>query len=245
MVQSRSRTALNVFIEIFGFIPPDRSVLDGCSPVEPGTVLTIDLDSGRMTTATLRPAALDYQPVTLAEVEERLDALLQQAIERRLDNNPFPTALLSGGIDSTVVVEKMIQVCRSRGLPFRLLTLGAVIPFTNDEFYARYAAHRLGVRLEIIRPGSEPLSDFVQEALDHQDEPLAMLSFMPLYRLVKSAAEHSRILIGGDGGDEVFLGYGQAKDWTCHRSSNSDSRPNLWPTDATDLDVGLGMADSY
>jgi asparagine synthetase B (glutamine-hydrolysing) len=55
----------------------------------------------------------------------------------------------------------------------------------------------------------------VFDALDHQDEPLAMLSFIPLYRLVKAAGQRP-ILIGGDGGDEIFLGYGKAETGLKH-----------------------------
>ncbi len=51
-------------------------------------------------------------------------------------------------------------------------------------------------------------------ALDLQDEPLGMISFFPLALLIKRAKDYGKILLTGDGADEVFLGYGQPNDWT-------------------------------
>ena len=195
-----------------GFIPPGQSALAGCKPVEPGCILAIDIDDGTINSRLLNLETCSA-PSDDREVYDQFDNLFREAVERRLDNNPSPTALLSGGIDSTVVVEEVARICKKRSLPLQVLTLGSVIPMTNDEFYARYAARKIGVPLDIIRLTSEPIQKLVFDALDHQDEPLAMLSFIPLYRLVKAAGQYSRIVIGGDGGDEIFLGYGKAEDW--------------------------------
>jgi asparagine synthase (glutamine-hydrolysing) len=197
----------------WGFLPPIRTALQACRPVPAGCIVQIDIESGTVSEHPLRPAAADAPAATLAEAEAEINVLLRQAVERRLDNNPSPAILLSGGIGSTVVADVTARHCRQHGRKLCVLTLGSAVPLTNDEFYARYAAWKLGLPLEIIRFARKPIEDHVATALEHQDEPLGMISFLPLYLLVTAAAQHCRILIGGDGGDEVFLGYGQPQDW--------------------------------
>ncbi|HEV3115570.1 MAG TPA: asparagine synthase C-terminal domain-containing protein, partial [Gemmataceae bacterium] len=94
------------------------------------------------------------------------------------------------------------------------LTLGSFIPLGLDEKYARYAAWRLGIPLEVLPRRIPRLDEEVVWALDLQDEPMGMISFFPLALLLKRAKSYGKILLTGDGGDEVFLGYGKPGDWT-------------------------------
>ena len=70
---------------------------------------------------------------------------MDQAVSRRLHNNPNPVSLLSGGIDSTVITARVQKFGGGAAL-----TLGSFIPLGLDEKYARYAAWRLGVPLEVL-----------------------------------------------------------------------------------------------
>jgi asparagine synthase (glutamine-hydrolysing) len=198
------------------YIPPWRSVFRGVTPVLPGELLELDWH-GRVVRR-MRcepPAQVLYAGESASEVGENVSTLLRQAVSRRLQNNPHPTLLLSGGIDSTVVTA-VTAALRHGGetAPLQTLTLGAVIPGTQDEGYARYAAWRLGVPLTILRPHrTRRLSEHVLRALETQDEPLGMPSYFLLHQLVEAAARYGHVLLTGDGGDEVFLGYGTPAAW--------------------------------
>jgi asparagine synthetase B (glutamine-hydrolysing) len=95
----------------------------------------------------------------------------------------------------------------------RAITMASRLGLSPDERYARYAGRRISCPLEgvYIRPSS--LADDVSWSLSLQDEPMGMISFFMLAQLVRAAKKHSRILLTGDGGDEVFLGYAKAGDW--------------------------------
>jgi asparagine synthase (glutamine-hydrolysing) len=198
------------------YVPPHTSALADAAPVLPGQLLELDWSGQLVGAQTCRPEpARRYAGEPLPEVQATVRELLDAAVRRRMDGPHTPTLLLSGGIDSTVVAESVGRVAAETGrfADRQVLTLGALVPLANDERYARYAARRLGTGLTRIRPDLARLGDSVHRALDLQDEPLGMVSFFLLERLVAAAARHGRILLTGDGGDEVFLGYGQPADW--------------------------------
>jgi asparagine synthase (glutamine-hydrolysing) len=199
-----------------GFIRPDLAVWEGVKPVLPGEIVELDWTGHEVSRRRQCPKPVKmYVGEDLEEVLRTLDGLLERAVKLRLQDNPSPAVLCSGGIDSTVVTMMAARIERQGGLdkPLKILTLGAMVPLTNDERYARYAAWRLGKKIEVVRPELRSLSKSILDCLDTQDEPLGMISFFPFWRLVHAVSSHSRILISGEGGDEFFLGYASPERW--------------------------------
>ena len=227
-----------------GFVPPDRSLLPGMAPVAPGECLELDWESQLLKRHDCSPVPeVLYSGEPLGQVTTTISRLCHQAVQRRLENNnPTPTALLSGGIDSTVLVKHASALCanhhKSRHL--KTLSLGALIPGTNDELYARYAAHRIGVRVTTLRLRAAGLVDSVVAALEHQDEPLGMPSYYFLHELVRASATHSRILLTGDGGDELFLGYRAPGEWV----GTPEQRQTSKPTGTAEIGAALDVQES-
>lgn len=216
-----------------GFIHPDATVLQGAKPVLPGECIQLDWRGAEISRQRWEPSpAALYQGETVVEVERKVAALLENSVRLRLNNNPSPTVLLSGGVDSTVITALAATAGPGNNPPkdFKALSLASVIPFTNDEPYARHAARRLGLRVRWVRPSLHRLGETVIQALDLQDEPLGGISFFLLERLVRAASEHSRILLTGDGGDEVFLGYGRPADWKSEGASSGGNRVPCGPS---------------
>lgn len=207
-----------------GYISPDSCAVIGGRPVLPGTVLEFDYHGHAISNHRIETTPLvRYRGEPTAEVAHTIHELLVQAVEQRLENNPHPTALLSGGIDSTVVTELAAE--RLRGgdeRALKVITLGSMIPCTQDEYYARYAAKRLGLDVEIVHPPRRNLLDAITRAMSVQDEPLGMPSYFFLFQLIEAAAVRGRVLLTGDGGDEVFLGYRPLPDWQHHQLDASD-----------------------
>ncbi len=197
------------------FVPVSTSALSGARPVLPGEVLELDWQGNLIREGRLElEKSYIYKGESLEEVKEVVGSLLETAVKRRLTNNPKPTVLLSGGIDSTLVCAIAHKIChKDKFTDLQVITLRSFIPLMNDEFYARFAAGRIGTRLQLVNPAKVRLQDSVIKALDLQDEPLGMVSFFLLERLVRAAASYGKVLLTGDGGDEVFLGYGKASDW--------------------------------
>ena len=190
-------------------IPAQESIVAGCRPLLPGEVWQFGSDGRLEGRFSCRPAPPSEPAAGLEEAGDRLSELIDRSVRIRLHNNPRPVSLLSGGIDSTVVTDRMARQAAGG----RALTLGSHIPLDLDEKHARYAARRIAVPLDILPPRAYRTEDAVAWALDLQDEPLAMISFLPLALLVRRAKSYGRILLTGDGGDEVFLGYGTPAAW--------------------------------
>ncbi|MDD2707650.1 MAG: asparagine synthase-related protein [Verrucomicrobiae bacterium] len=198
------------------FVPPQQTVFFDAQPVLPGEAIEFDWQGAEVGRRRLEPpAAVKYGGESFAESMGVLRELIDRAVFRRLDHQHRPALLLSGGIDSTVIADAAARVASREGADPRLeaLTLASLLPWLDDEPYAKMAAKRLGLDLKLVRPDFSRLGENVVRALDLQDEPLGMPSFFLLERLVHAAANHNRILLSGDGGDEVFLGYGRPEEW--------------------------------
>lgn len=199
-----------------GCVPADMSLVTGVQPIRPGDVVELDWRGNVVAKhlSTPEPEIL-YDGESLEASRSNVQRLLSNSVRRRLSNNPSPISLLSGGLDSTIVTREMKSVLRHSedGTKVKTLTLGAVLPLTNDERFARYAARKLDVDNEVLRLNLRGLGDLILRSLDIQDEPLAMPSYFILERLVSLASNHGRVLVTGDGGDEVFLGYRQPENW--------------------------------
>jgi asparagine synthetase B (glutamine-hydrolysing) len=198
-----------------GYVDPTGSIIRGLTVVQPGQIVVLDF-AGKVIAKDkidlLRE--MSFEGESGSAIRENVSRLIDTAVTRRLECNPNPTALLSGGIDSTVVAQAAARICLRRGVTLRLITLGSTLPMTMDEPYARYAAHRIGLPLEVLRIPLGDLDERVGGALAAQDEPFGPIAYFPLYELVKLARSSERILITGDGGDEAFLGYGSIKNWS-------------------------------
>ncbi len=205
------------------YVLPDTSILESCRPVMPGEVWEYDFNGEFVQLHSCRPQAAVVVPRRLEEAHAECSRLLQESVALRVHNNPKPVSLLSGGIDSTVVTQTMSKLVHGDSI-----TLASRLPLTPDERYARYAGRRLGVSVQPVRISTRSMADDVQWALSLQDEPLGMMSFFMLAHLVRCAKDYGRILLTGDGGDEVFLGYGRSADWTSHADVNEAGGENDW-----------------
>jgi asparagine synthase (glutamine-hydrolysing) len=190
------------------YIPPDESVFADCRPIAPGEVVELGWEGEELGRASCRPEPRPPTVKNPGEVQEVLAYLLRESVTRRMHNNPNPVSLLSGGIDSTVVTWMMRQVGGGSAI-----TLGSLLPQGLDEKYARYAAKQIGIPLEVLPTQINGLEEDIDWALGLQDEPLGMISFFPLAMLLRVAKGYGKILLTGDGGDEVFLGYGNPENW--------------------------------
>jgi asparagine synthetase B (glutamine-hydrolysing) len=207
----------------YDYVPPNQSALEGCRPVMPGEVLEYDWWGRRLQTHSCRPKAPAVSTADWSELKASLTQLIDQSIDRRLLNNPRPVTLLSGGIDSTVVTWAAARLATVEAI-----TLGSRLNLAPDARYAKYAAQRLKLALQPVHLSSGSVADRVKWAFSLQDEPLGMMSFFMLAHLIQAAAAYGRILLTGDGGDEVFLGYGQADDWVVREHSDENSAGPSW-----------------
>ena len=137
---------------------------------------------------------------------ERLRELLEDSVRLRLRSDVPLGAHLSGGLDSSVVVGLARQLLG--GAPLNTFT-GAFRdgPAFDETRYARLVSEKSGTRYHETYMGPRDFADCIERIIWHMDEPAAGPGVFPQYLVSKLAASHVKVLLGGQGGDELFIGY--------------------------------------
>lgn len=147
-----------------------------------------------------------YGTAKIASDQECLDELethLAEAVRIRLISDVPLGALLSGGVDSSVVVALMARASSS---PVKTFSIGFGKQDYNEAPYARAVAEKFGTEHHefVVEPN-------VTETLEHltrmMEEPFGDSSMIPMYHVSHIAREHVTVALTGDGGDELFAGY--------------------------------------
>jgi asparagine synthase (glutamine-hydrolysing) len=196
--------ALDAYLT-FGYVPDPLTIFRDVHRLPPGHFLT---SKGGETHVErywdfpyLQPQSEHFQ--SEEDCLEELRRLLDESVRARLIADVPLGAFLSGGIDSSTVVALM---ARHSDRPVKTFSIG----FEEDSFdelkYARIAARRFATEHHefIVTP---EICDVVDDLVWHFDEPFADSSAIPTYMVSKLAREHVKVVLSGDGGDELFAGY--------------------------------------
>ena len=192
--------ALDAYLAL-QYVPGDSTALRGIRKVPPGHVLVVEGETERLERYwKLEPAE---QSSTEGEWLERVRATVGEAVCKRLVADVPLGALLSGGVDSSIVVALMAQQSTD---PVRTFTVGFSDARYDERPYARAVAERYGTvheELTIAEDVAATLPRFVSAF----DEPLGDEAAFPTFLIAEQARRHVTVALGGDGGDEAFAGY--------------------------------------
>ena len=139
----------------------------------------------------------------LPEIKDELYSLLKESVKLRLVSDVPLGAFLSGGIDSSTIVGLMRELGAS---PLKTFSIGFEESSYNELPSARRTAKRFETEHEefIIEPEALELTE---KLIGHLDEPFGDFSIFPTYLVSKMARPRVKVILSGDGGDEVFGGY--------------------------------------
>ncbi|OGV73067.1 MAG: asparagine synthase (glutamine-hydrolyzing) [Lentisphaerae bacterium RIFOXYB12_FULL_65_16] len=129
---------------------------------------------------------------------------LGDAVKAQMVSDVPLGVFLSGGIDSSTVA-CLAQAATSERL--RTFSIGFDVKGFDESPYARLVARQIGSEHIEERLSEANLLDVLDDALDCLDEPIADPSIVPTFLLSRLAARHVKVVLGGDGGDEVWGGY--------------------------------------
>jgi asparagine synthase (glutamine-hydrolysing) len=140
-----------------------------------------------------------------APLVEELEALLQQAVERRLRSDVPVVSYISGGLDSTVV----LGLCsRHRGEPIPAFTVGFDKAGPDERAHAAEAAAVLGSPLVTVAMGRSGIASTFPELIKAAEGPVLDTSCAALLRLAQSVHQHGyKVALTGEGADEALAGY--------------------------------------
>jgi asparagine synthase (glutamine-hydrolysing) len=197
--------ALNEYLS-FEFVPTPRTMLKGVERLPAAHTLR---SNGR--TIALRQywtpslARSESQPpVQWREFAARLEETLRGTVREELVSDVPVGVLLSGGIDSSAIASFMVEGYAGTVNSF---SVAFDEPSFDESRYAQAVSKHLGTRHHELRLTSRMAADVVPHIADVLDEPLGDASFIPTYLLSKFAAGHVKVVLGGDGSDELFGGY--------------------------------------
>jgi asparagine synthase (glutamine-hydrolysing) len=190
---------------LFTFLstPPRESILQGIHKLEPGHIL---LASPRNGLRTQRYWGIAFEPDHGRREEEYVEILrekLTESVALRMVSDVPVGAFLSGGIDSSVVVATMSRLTPE---PVRTFSIGFDDGAYDERPYARLVADHFGTRHyeRVLQPDALGV---LEDLTWYLDEPFGDASAIPTYFVSKLAAEHVKVVLSGDGGDELFAGY--------------------------------------
>ena len=191
-----------------GYIPAPDTIFEGIAKLPPAHWMSIEpgRDGGAPSIQQTRYAHVDFQPKWTddeATLEERLLAELDDAVKVRLVSDVPFGALLSGGLDSSVVCALMT---RHLSQPLKTFSIGFEEAAFDELPDARRVAQHLGTEHHelVVRADATGLLDTLAH---HFDEPFGDSSAIPTYLVSQLAAKHVKMVLSGDGGDELFAGY--------------------------------------
>lgn len=191
----------------FRYVPAPNTIWQGIAKLEPAHLLTIERGVSREPVVErwwrLPGPGVSKDPDERALIDA-FDQLLDDAVERRMRADVPVGVLLSGGLDSSVVA-----ALAARSHP-RLETFAIAfegVAAIDERGFAREVATHLGADHHEIAIGEKEVLDFLPDFVHATDEPLADLASIPLHYVSKLARERVKVVLSGEGADEILGGY--------------------------------------
>jgi asparagine synthase (glutamine-hydrolysing) len=194
-------SALDNFLS-FLYTPADQSIFQGIRKLPPGHLLRWHGGETSIERYWKLPAAESFT----GSEDDAVDALeecLADAVRSHLVSDVPIGALLSGGIDSSLVVGLMV---RASSRAINTFSIGFDEPAYDELDGARRVADAFGTDHHeyVVRPQAVSI---LEDLVEHFDEPFADASAIPTWYVCQMARRHVTVVLSGDGGDELFGGY--------------------------------------
>ena len=186
----------------FNYIPAPWTVWQGIRHVMPGCWMKFTragVEQGRWWDL----AAQQQREQDFGAWSEEFLSILEDATRIRLRADVPWGAFLSGGVDSSTIVALMARHVQQ---PVRTFCIGFADPRFDESAYAAQAAQRFGCA-HTSEVAELNMLDRWPQVLYHLDQPHGDASFLPTLRVSELAAKHVKVVLTGDGGDELFAGY--------------------------------------
>ncbi|SEK70135.1 asparagine synthase (glutamine-hydrolysing) [Roseovarius nanhaiticus] len=213
------RDALALYLR-HNYIPAPYSIYTGIHKLEPGHYIKMtapdQVDNATICYWNIVETARASAPLTnsAAELEDRLDDLLNRSIKRRMIADVPLGAFLSGGYDSTLTTAVM-QSQSAR--PIKTFTIGFSDEGYNEAHHAKAVADHLGTEHTELYVSPKAAQDVIPKLPDIWSEPFSDSSQIPTFLVSQLARTEVTVSLSGDGGDELFQGYGRyefaARQW--------------------------------
>ncbi|MGY4311309.1 asparagine synthase (glutamine-hydrolyzing) [Bradyrhizobium sp. JR3.5] len=203
------RNAMASFMR-HNYIPAPFTIYKDTFKLEPGTMLKtgpggeVSIERFWNLRGLVEKSVRGKSKIDENEAVNRLDALLSDAVRRRLVADVPIGSLLSGGIDSSLVTALMAETADRK---INTFSIGFAEKGFDEAPFAREVARHIGTdHTELYADASHAL-DMVEHLPQWYDEPFADSSQLPTALVCELTRQHVKVVLSGDGGDELFAGY--------------------------------------
>jgi asparagine synthase (glutamine-hydrolysing) len=202
--------ALHHYMTFHSVVPPPLTILRGVRKIAPASVVAIEPDGRRSTTTYWEPdftRRADRSDWSERDWEDAVLSTLRVAVERRLVADVPVGCLLSGGVDSSLIVGLLAEAGQ-HGLSTFSIGFESAGGVEGDEFrWSDIIARRFETDHHQIRIGTDRMLPALDGAIGAMSEPMVSHDCVAFYLLSQEVARHVKVVQSGQGADEVFAGY--------------------------------------
>ena len=202
--------ALHHYMTFHSVVPAPRTILRGVTKVPPASLVALEPDGRCVTTTYWEPdftRSEDRADWSERDWEDAVLESLRVAVDRRLVADVPVGCLLSGGVDSSLIVGLLAEAGQ-HGLATFSIGFESVGGVKGDEFrYSDIIAERFGTDHHQIRIGTDRMLPALDGAIGAMSEPMVSHDCVAFYLLSQEVAKHVKVVQSGQGADEVFAGY--------------------------------------
>ena len=190
----------------FGFIPGSKCILEGYKKLPPGWILDFNLDSGKTNLEQYWSLPSFCQPkegLNELEILENLKSLLSESVSQCLEADVNTGILLSGGLDSSLIT------AIAGSMNKKIYTYSVAFPSNSnldESYYSKLISDHFSTEHTQINFKNFSFDD-LDKFCNFIDEPIMDSSIFASYLIHKEIKKYCKVVIGGDGGDELFGGY--------------------------------------
>jgi asparagine synthase (glutamine-hydrolysing) len=204
------RDSISLFLR-FGYVPSPFCIYKGIKKLPPAHYLTIK-NRGESISSPIRYWDINKlancdsfkSDMSSEVIEERLKYLLSESIINQMKADVPVGSFLSGGYDSTLVTALMQKNSLK---PVKTFSIGFYEESFNEAIHAKNVAKHLGTEHSELYVSADNAISIIPKLAEIYDEPFSDVSQIPTILLSRIAAQHVKVVLSGDGGDELFCGY--------------------------------------
>lgn len=219
-------------------IPSPRTIFEGIHKLPPAHRLVWEHGEAHVERY-WKPQFRRQPERSIASWSEEVDALLADAVRIRMIADVPIGVFLSGGVDSSAITVFMANASQQ---PIRTFSVGFAEEI-DERPYARLVAERYGTEhVELFI--EKRVEDEVVATLATMDEPFGDSSIVPTYLISREARRHVKVVLTGDGGDELFAGYPMYVEQKYRRDFRGVGRVARWVNDTVRWATGRAPFDT-
>ncbi|MEN0654058.1 MULTISPECIES: N-acetylglutaminylglutamine amidotransferase [Hyphobacterium] len=202
--------ALNHYFSFHAVVPPPRTLFSGIRKLPPATILEIEPDGRQKQHRFWTPdytTAEDERGLGFEDWKARIAEALRLSVKRRLVADVPVGVLLSGGLDSSMIVALLAEA-GARDLKTFSIGFETVGTEKGDEFeYSDIVAKRFATDHRKLEVATERALPALPRVIDAMAEPMTSHDCVGFYLLSEEVSKHVKVVQSGQGADEAFAGY--------------------------------------